>query len=72
MDPVVVGRDVFSVINDTVNGIVGFIQDVFCAIVDKILDITKGTCLTETLYRLWSHIYIKYYFVFVAGSLIVA
>lgn len=44
MDPVVIGRDVFSVTNDTVSGIVGYIQDVLCAILDKILDITKGTC----------------------------
>lgn len=44
MDPVVVGRGAFSVTNDTLSGIVGYIQDVLCAILDKILDITKGTC----------------------------
>lgn len=42
-DPVVIGRDVFSAANDTVSGIVGYIQDVLCAILDKILDIIKGT-----------------------------
>lgn len=44
MDPVLIGRDVFRVTNDTVSGIVGYIQDVLCAILDKILDIIKGTC----------------------------
>lgn len=42
MDPVVIGRDVFSATNDTVSGIVGYIQDVFSAIIDKILEIIKG------------------------------
>lgn len=44
MDPVVVGRNVFSTTNNTVNGIVGYIQDIFCTILDKILDIIKGNC----------------------------
>lgn len=43
MDPVVIGRNVFSVTNDTVSGIVGYIQDVLCTILDCILDIIKGT-----------------------------
>lgn len=43
MDPVLMGRDVFRVTNDTVSGIVGYIQDVLSAILDKILDIIKGT-----------------------------
>lgn len=43
MDPVVIGRHIFSVTNDTVSGIVGYIQDVLCAVLDGVLDITKGT-----------------------------
>lgn len=42
MDPVVVGRNVFSLTNDTVSRLVGYIQDVLCAIVDSVLDLTKG------------------------------
>lgn len=42
MDPVVIGRDVFSATNDTVSGIVGYIQDMLSAIIDKILEIIKG------------------------------
>lgn len=44
MDPVVIGRNVFSVTNDTISGIVGYIQDVFCGVLDTVLDIIKGTC----------------------------
>ncbi|TNN24961.1 hypothetical protein EYF80_064913 [Liparis tanakae] len=43
MDPVVVGRHVFSVVNDTVSGAVGDIRDALCAVVDIVLDVTKGT-----------------------------
>lgn len=42
MDPVVIGRNIFHVTNDTVSGIFGYIQDVLCAIVDMILDVFKG------------------------------
>lgn len=42
VDPVVIGRDVFSATNDTVSGIVGYIQDVLSAIIDEILEIIKG------------------------------
>lgn len=44
MDPVVIGRNIFSVSNDTVNGVAGYIKDVLCTILDSILDITKGKC----------------------------
>lgn len=43
VDPVVVGRNFFSVTNDFVSGIAGYIQDVLCAIMDVILDTAKGT-----------------------------
>lgn len=42
MDPVVIGRNVFSISNDSVSGIVGYVQDVLCAILDWVLDIIKG------------------------------
>ncbi|MED6276149.1 hypothetical protein CHARACLAT_000373, partial [Characodon lateralis] len=43
IDPVVLGRTFFSVINDAVGGIMGYIQDILCAILDTVLDISKGT-----------------------------
>lgn len=43
MDPVLIGRNVFSVANDTVGGITGYIQDTLCAILDTTLDLIKGT-----------------------------
>lgn len=42
IDPVVIGRNVFSVTNDFVSGVAGYIQDVLCAILDVILDTIKG------------------------------
>lgn len=42
MDPVVIGRSVFSVTNDTISGIVGYIQDVLCGVLDTVLDVIKG------------------------------
>lgn len=42
IDPVVVGRGVFSVTNELMCGAVGYIQDVLCAILDTILDVVKG------------------------------
>jgi len=60
MDPVVVGRHVFSVTNDTVSGVVGDIRDALCAVVDIVLDITKGTsAIFKPFYYLWGIIYIK-------------
>lgn len=44
VDPVVIGRNVFKVTNNTVSGIVGYIQDMLSAILDSILDIVKGMC----------------------------
>lgn len=42
IDPVVIGRGVFSVVNELTCGVVGYIQDVLCAILDTILDVVKG------------------------------
>lgn len=42
IDPVVIGRGVFSVTNEFMCGMVGYIQDVLCAILDTILDVVKG------------------------------
>ena len=41
-DPLVVGRNVFSVTNDFVGGVAGYIQDVLCAMLDVVLDTLKG------------------------------
>lgn len=43
IDPVTVGRNVFGVVNDFANEIGAYIQDIFCTILDFILDIFKGT-----------------------------
>lgn len=42
IDPVVIGRGVFNVTNELVCGVVGYIQDVLCAVLDTILDVVKG------------------------------
>lgn len=42
VDPVVIGRDVFSVTNEFINGVTGYIQGVLCAVLDTILDVVKG------------------------------
>lgn len=42
MDPVVIGRSVFRVTNDLACGVVGYIQDVLCAVLDNLLDVVKG------------------------------
>ncbi len=42
IDPVVIGRRVIHVTNEFVGGVVGYIQDVLCAILDTILDVVKG------------------------------
>lgn len=42
IDPVVIGRRVFHVTNEITCGVVGYIQDVLCAILDTILDVVKG------------------------------
>ena len=43
IDPVVVGRNVFSVTNDFLSGIAEYIQGVLCAILDVILETVEGT-----------------------------
>lgn len=45
MDPVVVGRSVFSTANDTIGGIAGYIQEVLCAVIDATLEVVKGIYL---------------------------
>lgn len=42
MDPVVIGRSVFSTANDTMSGIAGNIQKMLCAAIDAILEVIKG------------------------------
>lgn len=42
MDPVVIGRSVFSTANDTISGIAGNIQEMLCAVIDTILEVIKG------------------------------
>ncbi|KAI3367181.1 hypothetical protein L3Q82_008240 [Scortum barcoo] len=43
IDPVVIGRNVFSVTNEFMCGVGGYIQDVLCAVLETILDVVKGT-----------------------------
>lgn len=43
IDPVVIGRNVFSVTNDFVGGIAEYIQGVLCTVIDAILDTYHGT-----------------------------
>lgn len=42
LDPVVIGRGVFSVTNESASGVVDYIRSVLCAILDSILDVVKG------------------------------
>lgn len=46
IDPVGIGRNAFSVINDFVSGIAGYIHDMLCALLDVILDTVQGTVST--------------------------
>lgn len=48
IDPVVIGRNAFSVTNDFVSGIAAYIQDVLCAVLDVTLDSLQGR-VTPTL-----------------------
>lgn len=50
MDPVVIGRNIFHATDDTVRGVVGYIQDVLCATLDTMLDIFRGPPSS------WSHL----------------
>ena len=43
IDPVVVGRDVFSVTMGFVDGLVGYIQDMLCTVLDTVLETAKGS-----------------------------
>lgn len=42
IDPVVVGRGAFATTNDLTNGVLSYIEDMLCAMVDPILDAGKG------------------------------
>lgn len=42
-DPVVIGRNVFSVTNDFVRGIAEYIQGMLCTVIDVILATYHGT-----------------------------
>lgn len=42
IDPVVIGRNAFSVTNDFVSGIAVYIQDVLCAVLDVTVDSLQG------------------------------
>lgn len=42
IDPVVIGRNAFSVTNDFVSGVAAHIQDVLCAVLDVTLDSLQG------------------------------
>lgn len=42
IDPVVIGRRVFTVTNELVGGVVGSIQDVICNVINTLLDLVKG------------------------------
>lgn len=43
IDPVVIGRNVFSVTNDFVSGLAEYIQGVLSTVIDVILDTYQGT-----------------------------
>ena len=43
IDPVVVGRDVISVTMGFVDGLVGYIQDMLCTVLDTVLETAKGS-----------------------------
>lgn len=43
IDPVVIGRNVFSVTNDFVSGIAKYIQGALSTVIDVILDTYQGT-----------------------------
>lgn len=43
IDPVVIGRNIFSVTNDFVSGIAEYIQGVLSTVIDVILDTYQGT-----------------------------
>lgn len=42
VDPVVIGRSVFNTTNEFMCGVVGYVRDVLCAILDTILAFVKG------------------------------
>lgn len=52
IDPVVIGRNVFSVTNDFVGGIAEYIQGVLCTVIDAILDTYHGTVWAGTFHIL--------------------
>lgn len=42
IDPVVIGRRVFTVTNELVGGVVGSIQEVICSVINTVMDLVKG------------------------------
>lgn len=52
VDPVIIGRNAFSVTNDVVSGVAGHVQDGLCAVLDVLLDTLKGNNLLRFL-TLW-------------------
>lgn len=42
IDPVIIGRSVFSVANELMCGVAGHIQDVLCFVLDTGMDVVKG------------------------------
>lgn len=59
VDPVIIGRGVFNVTNNSICGVVGYIQGTLCVLLDAILDILQGMS-TLLLHNI---IFYKYYFI---------
>lgn len=42
IDPVVIGRQVFTVTNEFVGGVVAYVQDAICTVINAVVDGVKG------------------------------
>lgn len=42
IDPVVIGRRVFTVTNELVGGVVAYVQDAICTVLNAVVDGVKG------------------------------
>lgn len=42
IDPVVIGRRVFTVTNELVGGVVAYVQDAICTVINAVVDGVKG------------------------------
>lgn len=58
IDPVVIGRNVFSVTNDFASGIAEYIQGVLCTVIDVILDTYHGKVRAVTFHILAKSLFI--------------